>query len=277
MRLRWTEMEPEFSRQVWATRQETDAVATDTRLGPIWSLFALLGAVLLVTVYAFLILRMGTGLTRAAVMLFPAVLLAIVLVPYLGERKGGPHGRIVAGDLEAALQRLELSAAQRLYGETLRLALDAALPQVQGRELVRQLRALLTDDQRLAALQRRLQESDGPDQLRMAEQDQEVLEARLQREEDPQARHALAESVALCAERVAHLRALPPLQARVEAHRELLRQALLLAHATLLRARASSLTAIAPDLAGLRATVDALSSRARAIDEAASVLDRRLP
>lgn len=270
MQLRLRELEPELARRVQATARQSKAAgeAERTELEPIWSVFALACSLAIVAFYGFLVLRVGGPVAVLLMMLSPLLLIFALALPqrFVPVRVTVPAVRLVLSDAT-------LSRPERLYGETLLLLLEApARKPGPLRELLQELNRVIVADRAMARQQGRLQRAVNPQALQAAETEQLALVRRLAQEEDTITREALAESLSLCTERIEHLQTLPLLLTRLEAHRELLCQALALAHAALLRTRTTPLTSTPPELETLRSSVRQLTSESRALEEASRSL-----
>lgn len=266
MQLRLRELEPEVARRVQATarRAVVEGSAKRTELEPIWSIFSLACSVMIVALYFFLVLRVGGPVAVLLMMLSPLLLIVALSLP----QRLVPT-TVNAPDVHALLAEDTLPRVERLYGETVLMLLETpATKPTPLRELLQEVNRLVAEDRVVAAQQTRLQAAVNPQALQEAETEQLTLVQRLAQEEDTITRETLAESLSLCSERLEHLRALPLLLTRLEAHRELLCQALALAHAALLRTRTTPLTSAPLELATLRSSVRQLTSESRALEEA---------
>ena len=270
MELRLRELEPEIAQRVRQTQFAvlTETRATRTELEPIWSVFSLACALTIAALYIFLCFRLGGALAIGLLMLSPLLLMLAMALP----NHMAPV-RVTAPAVRAALGEETLPRAERLYGETLLMILETPVRKPAPlRELLKEVNRLVAEDRVMAKQEQRLRLAVDLQALREAEAEQGQLAERVAQEQDPPTRQALAESLTLCVERVEHLRALPLLLTRLQAHRELLCQALALAHAALLRTRSTPLASIPPEVAVLRASVRQLTSESRALVEATRTL-----
>jgi hypothetical protein len=174
--------------------------------------------------------------------------------------------------LRGAFARAAGTRAERLYGEIIMLlASDTAtrrdLPL--RREMLGQCNTLLSDHFRLETQRKRVRRllAEGRTIIEV-EEEHATLSLRAAAEMDPIARRSLDASVELCEERLESVRALAPLLSRLDAHDEVVCQALSLAQATLTRAEAAALALTPPDVCGLRQTVRRVNSQTRAVEEA---------
>jgi hypothetical protein len=137
------------------------------------------------------------------------------------------------------------------------------------RDLLRQCNGLLADYFRIETQRKRVARlmHDGTI-LEQAEAERADLAARHGAEPDVIARRSLDESLQLCDERIASIRALGPLLTRLDAHEEVICQALSLVQATLARVEAVPVALAPPDVAGLRQTLRRVTDQTRAVEEA---------
>lgn len=270
MELRLRELEPEIAQRVRQTQLavHSESRPTRTELEPIWSVFSLACALTIAALYIFLCFRLGGALAIGLLMLSPLLLILATALP----QRIAPV-RVTAPAVRATLAEETLPRAERLYGETLLMILETPVHKPAPlRELLKEVNRLVAEDRVMAKQEQRLHLAVNPKALYDAEREQVQLAERVAQEQDPPTRQALAESLTLCAERVEHLRSLPILLTRLQAHRELLCQALALAHAALLRTRTTPLATSPPEVAVLRARVRQLTSESRALEEATRTL-----
>lgn len=270
MQLRLRELEPEVAHRVRQTQSAViaQAHATRTELEPIWSVFSLACSLTIVVLYLFLAFRLGGAVAIFLLMLSPVLFLLAMVLP----NRISPV-QVTAPAVRAVLSEEALPRAERLYGETLLMILETpARRPAPIRELLKEINRLVAEDRVMAGQEQRLQVVVDPEALGQAETERALLVERVRQQEDPLTREALAQSLTLCAERVEHLRALPLLLTRLQAHREMLCQALALAHAALLRTRTTPLASVPPELDSLRASVRQLTNESRALEEATRTL-----
>lgn len=268
MRLRWREIEPELAGRAWSLRERAALThaSAPASLGLVWSFFALTMALMIGALYLTLFLHL-TG---------PAGTMALAVCPVLlGIAVLGPHASAVAprGALDPALLRFALEApetprVERRYGETVLLLAETPLPRAAAREMLRQVNALVADERRLTRQRDRIVAGIDPEAVARAEADRSHLAGRLDTEADPIARQSLLRGVALCDERLESLYALPRALARLDAHHEMVCQALELAHATLLRVRSAGMALSPPEIDGLHENLRQLAHQAQAAEEA---------
>jgi hypothetical protein len=144
--------------------------------------------------------------------------------------------------------------------------------------LLRECNALLADHVKIDIHRQRITRLiDNGNALAQAEREERRLELRRDAEGDPVARRSFTESLELCRERVEAVRGLAPLLMRLEAHDELICQALSLALATLARTEAAPVALHPPDVEGLRTTVRRVLNQTRAVEDAIAELSQNAP
>lgn len=177
-----------------------------------------------------------------------------------GTRKSArPRGPLVADErLREAFTEAAQTRAESVYGEIiLLLAQQRGNRQTLGlrRDLLRECNALLATHLGIARETARVRSLIGESAPARPQAEHADLAARLQAQTDPVTRNAYETSLALCEERLQATNDLPTLLARLEAHDEIICQALLLARATLTRIEAAPAALTPPDVAALRQTV----------------------
>lgn len=246
-----------------------------------WSFLALCIAMLVVLLYLSVCFHLTGPTGTFALAAVPVGLFTVGCLPGYRNANTRPRGRITLDPVvQSAFTGVGASRAERLYGEIVLLLLNPAEKTTRRdarvrRDLLKQCNALLRDHQRIETHRKRVQrmlESSEP--LTEVEAEYQDLVARMESEEDVIARRSLEESVALCAERSEAVRALRPMQARLDAHGEVIYQALLLARAALTRAQATPVSLTTPDINGLRAAVRRVTTETRAVEEAVTELAR---
>lgn len=265
MQVQVRELETGMARRVRAAQESLTATVGEQRaLEPIWSLFSLACAFLVVALYIVVCFRVGGAIALFLFLLTPGILLAAMHFPRaLTARHVG------APTLRALLSEPTLPRVERLYSEMLLVLLETPVQRPAPlKELLREVNTLVQTDRAMAAQQARLQAVVDPLALGRVADEYQQLTVRLSQEGDPIARAALSESLALCRERQEHLQALPLLLHRLEAQRELLSQGVALAHAALLRTRTAPLALAPPELTTLRTRVRELTSESQALEEA---------
>jgi hypothetical protein len=210
--------------------------------------------------------------------LLPVGLVTSCTVPgrvFRGEvtRTRRPRGWIAPDNrLRDAFSASATARAERLYGDVVLLLAapgaakrDARL----RRDLLRQCNALLGDYFRIESQRKRITRlmADGT-ALDNVEVERMDLAARHAAEPDPIARRSLEESLGLCDERIASVRDLGPLLARLDAHEEVICQAFSLVQTALARVEAAPVSLAPPDVAGLRLTLRLVTDQTRAVEEA---------
>jgi hypothetical protein len=267
-----------------APLQQRTLAQTEDTLEPIWSVFSFVAALFIVCLYAAVCFSMGGPLTVLVLTLLPAGCVATWAASPNGRRGNlssptlrgyllTPDEQLRRALLPAATEQTgENSRAEYLYGEVIYLlASDTARGKDarRGRLLLKECNTLLAEHYRMETQKRRLravieQESHPTHD----EQEHTTLIARLAEETDPIARRSLRESLELCEERLTSVQSLRPLLSRMEAHQEVICQALALARTALVREQATPLSLAAPDVTALRQTVRGITSRTRAVEEA---------
>ena len=281
-------------------RQNEDAYDP---LEAVYSFLALAVALLVVTLYmavtihwsgtAPLVVLTILGLAVALSLCWPGLLIASPReIAEQGAAspawRAAPRGRIAADRLEQALGHVALNRTERLYSEIVLLLLheseqagrlrrgryQESLPPRVAQSLLQDSNDLLKAHRRLASRKHHASRlwNDGA-ALAPLEAERDALIARRDNEPDRIAARSLDRSVMLCDERINGVRALRPLVARLEAHQEMIYQALSLAHAALVRAQAQPDALHAPDIAPLHQTARRLTHQAQAVEEAFSDLE----
>lgn len=255
----------------------------------VWSLFALLSTSAILCLYVSICFHLTGPLLTLMLTLLPVALLLVLLNPpgVASASRPASHGRRHAAarglwlSPNDARQRTAFAdtadtRAERLYGEIVLLLADSSSPLDArvGRDILRQCNALVADSFRVEAQHRKVERLLGAggtaaaQEIARGEAEHAALQQRFDACPDPLARRSLGESVALCAERVETLRALAPMVGRLEAHQEVICQALLLARAALAREQVAPVALHAPDVSGLRQIVRRIGSQTRAVEEA---------
>lgn len=250
-------------------------------LGFSWSVYALTVALLVVFLYTSVCFNLTGPALTFFLTLLPVGIVVSSLIPAFALRTEGviksqdrPPRGLLAPDalLRGAFARAAGTRAERLYGEIIMLLAsdtptrrDLAL----RREMLGQCNTLLSDHFRLETQRKRVRRllAEGKTVIEV-EEEHATLSLRAAAEMDPIARRSLDASVELCEERLESVRALAPLLSRLNAHDEVVCQALSLAQATLTRAEATALALTPPDVCGLRQTVRRVNSQTRAVEEA---------
>jgi hypothetical protein len=273
------------------TTGTTAAVAATTHaqaaepepLGFSWSIYALSVALLVVFLYTSVCFHLTGPALTFFLTLLPVGIVVSSLVPTFALRGDGggsggnstrrPRGLLTPDALlRGAFARAAGTRAERLYGEIILLLASDTVMRGDARlrrDMLRQCNTLLSDHFRLETQRKRVRRllAEGKT-VSEVESEHAALSLRAAAEMDPIARHALDESVELCEERLESVRALEPLLSRLDAHEEVVCQALSLAQATLTRAEAAALALTPPDVSGLRQTVRRVNSQTRAVEEA---------
>lgn len=257
----------------------------EERLHPIWSVFSLFTAALIVALYGAVCFASLTG----PLAVFLLTLLPVGCVATMAASIPSPSRPAAVGSLKGVLPRPseqlrhalvpssaegETSRAERLYGEVIYLLVSDAAT-VRGQQ-ARRAQALLKECNTLLATYYQVERETQRVRALLAQEtarpyeDSERfrLSARFASETDPIARRSLRESLELCEERWESVQSLGPLLARLEAHQEVICQALALAQAALAREQAAPAALHAPDVSLLRQTVRGITQRTRAMEEA---------
>lgn len=239
-----------------------------------WSAFALFVSVLVVSLYVNVCFNLTGPAFMLLMTLFPVAMLAAVTAPGAGvASKHRPRIWATSPErLRALLSDAAETRAERLYSEIVALLADAPLAPRVGREVLREVNTLLQSSARLHAQRRKLLRLQGGDggaaAIAGAQSEHATLLRRAHEEGDPIARRALGESADLCRERLEHLQALAPTLVRLDAHQEMICQALDLALSALTREQVTPVSLHAPDIARLRTAVRQVSDQTRAVEEA---------
>jgi hypothetical protein len=275
-------------------------------LEPIWSVFALGVAVFVVAMYACIFFHWGGVGILVPLTLGPVGFAGFgALVGLVAPVNGGApsavkhearrqrhtpqrRGPLHADDaLRDAFQGTEMTRAERAYGDVILLLADeisapasrARVRASQARfvhDLLNECNRLLDSHARLEARHRHVSRLlDGGRAGARAEAEHDALRRRWEEEPDLLAREALRESVEMCAERLQSVRALGLTLARLEAHQEVICQALSLAHTALAHRQATPSGALAaPDVSALRAIARRIAGETRAEEEALAEVGR---
>jgi hypothetical protein len=263
-----------------AVRSSTQATEPEP-LGFSWSVYALAVALLVVFLYTSVCFNLTGPALTFFLTLLPVGIVVSSLIPAFALRADGasaararrPRGLLTPDALlRGAFARAAGTRAERLYGEIIMLlASDTMLRRDVRlrREMLNECNTLLSDHFRLETQRKRVRRllAEGKT-VTEVETEHAALSLRAAAEMDPIARRSLDESVELCEERLESVRALTPLLSRLDAHDEVVCQALSLAQATLTRAEAAALALTPPDVSGLRQTVRRVNSQTRAVEEA---------
>jgi hypothetical protein len=201
-------------------------------------------AVLIVALYVAVAFHLGGPAVVFGMVLLPVALMVVVL-----QASGQGSVAVNRESVHTAMLHPDATVAERLYGEILLLLIDTPLPSKSLRPLLRQCNALVETDRHLAAQGQRLRMMTFTQPLPLPEGGQE---------EDPEVQRSLQESLRLLRERNDILQTLPVTLRRVEAQRETICQALLLAQAVLVQQQAESVLGQMPDWEAFCASVQAL-------------------
>jgi hypothetical protein len=296
MRVRWEQIDPRFATKVGAhvaltrseeaseqrqerTRTGARAIAAEAQpLGLGWSVFSFTVALLVVLLYLSVCFNLSGPASTMLLTLLPVGLVTSCTVPGRVARgetaaKRRPRGRIAPDSLlRDAFSAASSTRAERLYGDVILLLATPGAARRDARlrrDLLRQCNGLLADYFRIEAQRRRVARlmSDGAI-LEQAESERADLAARHAAEPDVIARRSLEESLGLCDERIASVRTLGPLLARLDAHEEVICQAFSLVQTALARVEAAPVALTPPDVAGLRQTLRRVTDQTRAVEEA---------
>jgi hypothetical protein len=172
--------------------------------------------------------------------------------------------------MRAASHLIALSRAEQLYCEAVAALIDAEswVGEAGQREILGQLNISLASYRALETPVRQLRAELGGSALETLEQELAALAARRDAAEDPGARGILDQSVALCARRLEHARALEPAREKAEAQQELILQSLATVQASLARTCAAPSADSDSEVDELRRSMQEMNRRAKAIEDA---------
>ncbi len=189
----------------------------------------------------------------AAKFLVLVLALAFAATLIVGATRGARN--VTVGQYEALLPTLDLTAIGRAYVETMIALQRAGRPQAEADDTMRALNALLDEEARLLAMREATGREPG-DSFASLESERAALAAKATAAADAGAREAYGQSLSLLDERIDGLRAVDAGRERLDAHLELLRQAVL-ATRDAARRLGTAPAAIGSDLAtdSLRAAV----------------------
>lgn len=161
----------------------------------------------------------GRGLVVFA---YIGVMLALGFWAYMRNLR-----QISSAELAALLPMMDLTEAQRTYAETL-IALDrSGRSKTEIDDAMRALNSLLDEDARLAEMREQLSGSPENGDRQTLIDERAKLVARAESAKDVEAKRSFEQSIALLDERIAAFDSQGGQLERIDAHRELLRQALL--------------------------------------------------
>lgn len=181
--------------------------------------------------------------------------------------------QLTAPELAALMPMLDLTEGQRAYAETV-VALDrSGRPMAEIEETMVALNALLDEEARLVEARERLAGADLAAGREGLQKERERIAAKAAGARDPEARAAFEQSLALLDERIAALDAQGGGLERIDAHLELLRQALLATRDAALHRGAAP--TILPDLGAdaLRSAVSRARAQTQATEQALAELN----
>jgi hypothetical protein len=307
MRLRWEQIDPHIAVKVGAeiarirsdeasrTRETEKRTASTMHaagtytvpkpepLAAIWHILALCVALLLVILYMTVFFHMTGPEGTLALTVVPMSILAVGCVSPSTRQRGVQRmrGRIrFDPQLHTLFANAGTTRAEQLYGDLIILLSSEATSSERRRnerlhrELLRQCNTLLADHRRIELHRRRVQSLiEKSESVAAIDAERAALVRRMEDETDPVARHSLAESVELCTERRDSVRALSPMLTRLDAHNEVIYQALSLARAAVTRAQATPVSLATPDVSSLRATVTRVTHETRAVEEVVKEID----
>ena len=283
--LRWEQIDPRIARQVGDCLQQTEQATALTRpvSAPRNDSFDLAGwafssfiACLVMALYLTVFFNIGGPATMVTLSVLPAGLLLSTAGPRSERRTTTrPHGPITPNsDLQGAFERVAVARAERLYADVILLL--AAEPQIGDRrlrrEILRECNALLRDYFHIHHKRERAAQWMPTETVPItAETDREraALTARRDAAADSLSRDSWQESLSLLEERADSLRSLDSAMARLEAHEEVICQALALARAAVTRAAVTPTSLRSPEIARLRRAVRRLTARTEAAEEVA--------
>lgn len=307
MRLRWEQIDPHIavkagaeiarirSEEASRTRETetqnarvvtrvvgTPAVPRHESLAAIWHILAACVAVLFVLLYMTVFFHLTGPEGTLALTVVPMGILTLGCVVPSTKNRTAPRlrGRIPQELLPTLISDTSATRAEQLYGDLIVLLSNEN--NSKGRrqterlhkELLRQCNTLLADHRRIELHKNRVQSLiDTSESVTAIDAERAALICRMEAETDPIARRSLAESVELCAERSDSIQSLPPTLNRLDAHNEVICQALSLARAAITRSQATPVSLNAPDVSGLRATVRRVTHETRAVEEVVHEID----
>ncbi len=175
--------------------------------------------------------------------------------------------------LEKLLPGAKLSETQRAYGHTVVALGKAGQPQYEIEETMRALNALLDEESHLLSTRARLTGTDDQDERAHLKAERERLAERTAAARDSSARAAFEQSLGLLDERLKSLDTQGTHLERIDAHLELLRQAVLATRDAARRLNGGAI-ATAPDLAtdSLRSAVALARAQTQATEQALAEL-----
>ena len=287
--LRWEQIDPRIARQVGECLQQSEQAGALTRpvqsatsaaeLGG-WALAAFIAS-LFVGLYLTVFFNIGGPATMTTLFVLPVGLLITTTAPTPQRRARAREafrrlrGPITPdGDLQGAFQRAAVSRAEGLYAEVILLL--AAEPRTGDRhlrrEILRECNALLRDYFHIRGKRERAARLMPPPPeaavvTAETEAERRALTARRDAATDAIARESWQESLSLLEERTDSLRSLHSSLMRLEAHEEVICQALALARAAVTRAAVSPESLRSPEIARLRRAVRRLTARTEATEE----------
>ena len=181
--------------------------------------------------------------------------------------------RLSVGELESLLPLLKLSDTVRAYAETIVALHRSKRPQAEIEEGMATLNALLDEEARLVETRARLAGSDGRNEREALASERERIAQKVAATRDAGARVALEQSLSLVEERQALFEAQGSHLERIDAHLELLRQAVLSTRDAARRLGGAPV-ATAPDLATdtLRSAVANARAQTQATERALAEL-----
>lgn len=275
---------------VASLQTQTRETGSAQTLEPVWSVFSLCMASCIVALYFIICFHLGGPLTMALLTLLPlGCMVSMAALPGRAAsasslHTGPPRGLMLPDErLRYALMPAEgevqetFPRAERLYSEIVYFLVTGAArgrDARRGRTLLRECNTLLAEHYRMEAEKHRVQAllDHETAAATRAETEREGIIARLEAESDPIARKSLSASLELCDERRESIRSLRPLLTRMEAHQEVIYQALALTRAALAREQAVPVSLALPDVTRLRQTVRNVLHETRAVEEAVTEL-----
>jgi hypothetical protein len=175
-----------------------------------------------------------------------------------------------AAELRVFLPAMELSRAERLYGDCVLMLMesDATYGERAARETIKQLNSLLATNRQLEEQRAGLVAALGRMLVEEADQERDQIAGRLSKASDEIEREALRQSLALCESRLENGRALLPGLRRIEAQQEVVIQTLLAVQSSLARLQIAPKAAGTPEIDEVSRTVAGITAQTRGVEDA---------
>lgn len=208
-----------------------------------------------------------------SVLVFTMIALALGMIAAGGFATVRHARRLSVTELESLLPLLKLSDTGHAYAETIVALHRSGRPKAEIEDSMTALNALLDEEARLVETRTRLAGTDARDEREGLGAERDRLAAKLAATHDPGAREALAQSLTLLEERQTLFSLQGSHLERIDAHLELLRQAVLSTRDAARRLSGAP-AATAPDLAtdGLRSAIAVARARTTETEQALAEL-----